>query len=258
MSKLSITLLFIGLSLLVVCDGSPLSDENSEPDEIDTTGWSGFSLKLINQCKQNTGSNAAFLAVLESVEKTVTCVSQFDTVRQNLKIDFFQMTNATREAFFTKYCPKARPFLSCFDGALASLRPCLKEREFNFVKTFIESIPETVHLACKNDGEILFQLRDETRQECFRQRFEQLSMCADVAKRTWNFDLDFSELMQGHCSIITDYRECAKEQLDACNLSDIISIYDVPMNAILGLTSCAKNKEEPKVETHQNNSTDEV
>ncbi|ETN67917.1 hypothetical protein AND_000254 [Anopheles darlingi] len=72
MSKLSITLLFIGLSLLVVCDGSPLSDENSEPDEIDTTGWSGFSLKLINQCKQNTGSNAAFLAVLESVEKTVT------------------------------------------------------------------------------------------------------------------------------------------------------------------------------------------
>ncbi|XP_035788744.1 uncharacterized protein LOC118465003 isoform X2 [Anopheles albimanus] len=115
----------------------------------------------------------------------------------------------------------------------------------------------------------MLEMKDETRKKCFAQEGKQISVCINTYTRSvlWNFLLPNMELpiiqwnyevTQDKCGTLTSYRQCLKEPLDACDLSDLISIYDVPMNAMLSLTPCANNKEELKVETHQNNSTDEI
>ncbi|XP_035788743.1 27 kDa glycoprotein-like isoform X1 [Anopheles albimanus] len=204
---------------------------------------------------------------MESLENDSRCVLKFDV--ESFKNDFDQLTNATRTAFFTKYCSEARPLVSCFDGVLVSSRPCVKESGFKVIQAFYDSIPKALDLVCKNDGEIIFKMKDETRKKCFAQEGKQISVCINTYTRSvlWNFLLPNMELpiiqwnyevTQDKCGTLTSYRQCLKEPLDACDLSDLISIYDVPMNAMLSLTPCANNKEELKVETHQNNSTDEI
>ncbi|XP_035788746.1 27 kDa glycoprotein-like [Anopheles albimanus] len=257
MSKLSVKSLFIGLSLLIVCAGSPLSHESSESNESVEPNKLDFFQKLREQCRNNTGSDDAFLVLMESFENVSRCVLKFDV--EGFKNDFDQLTNATRTAFFTKYCSEARPLVSCFDGVLVSSRPCVKESGFKVIQAFYDSIPKTLDLVCKNDGEIIFKMKDETRKKCFAQEGKQISVCVNTYARSaiWNDDWNY-ELTQDKCSTLTSYRQCLMEPLDACDLSDLISIYDVPMNAMLSLTPCGNNKEELKVETHQNNSTDEI
>ncbi|XP_050093888.1 uncharacterized protein LOC126576625 [Anopheles aquasalis] len=256
MSKWSVILLFIGL--FVVSDGSPLSHESSDSGEVDTTGYSSFTLNLQLKCKENAGSNAAFWAVMESVEKTSICLSEFKTVSENLKRDFNQMTNETRTAFFTKYCSAARSALPCFDDVQATLRTCLKERGFKILKVVYNVFPKALNYVCKNDGEIIYKLKDPTRHDCLTQKFDQLSECARTVKRNLNFDGDITELTKDQCSILTTYRQCLKDTMDTCDLSDIVSIYDMIMNPVLRLSPCANNTEEQKDESHQDNANNDV
>ncbi|XP_049546573.1 27 kDa glycoprotein-like [Anopheles darlingi] len=257
MSKKSVSLLFIVLSLLIVCDGTPLfaisagTNDSAEPTKPD------FFQKLGEQCRNNTGSDDAFMALMQSFENVSRCVLKFDV--ESFKTDFEQLTNATRTAFFTKYCSEARPLISCLDGVLVSSRPCLMESGFKIIKVFFESIPEALDLMCKNDGEIIFRMKDETRKKCFAQKGDQLQACVNTFTNStiWNDDWNI-ELTPEKCSTLASYRECLKDQMDACDLSDIISLYDVSMNAMLRLTPCGNNTEESTVETHQDKTTDEV
>ncbi|XP_050092220.1 27 kDa hemolymph protein-like [Anopheles aquasalis] len=255
MSKLIVTLLLIGI--LIVCDGSPLSHESSESNESNAPTKMDFLEKISEQCRNNTGSDDAFLELMESFENVSRCVLKFDI--ESFNTDFEQLTNATRTAFFTKYCAEVRPLVSCFDDVFDSMTPCIKESGFKVMKVFFDSFPETLDVACKNDGEIIFKLKDETRKNCFMEQGKQLSECVGkyMSSAIWNDDWN-SELTQDKCSILTSYRSCLMEPLDACDLSDLISIYDVPMNAMLRLTPCANTTEELRVETHQNNATEVI
>ncbi|XP_035794896.1 uncharacterized protein LOC118468184 [Anopheles albimanus] len=218
-------------------------------------GFSGLTLKLQTQCKRNSGSNTAFWAVMVSVEKTALCLSKIQNLKQSFKNDFFdQLTNATRTAFFTKYCSEVRSALPCFDDLQDKLRACLKDQVLNVVKAVFNSLPETVDFICKNNGEIIFKMKDQSRQDCLRQKFDQLS----EVKRNWNIDWDISELTLDQCSILTTYRQCLKDTMDACDLSDIVTIFDMIINPMLRLTPCASNTENSTVETYQTNSIDEV
>uniref|UniRef100_A0A2M4A7N8 Putative conserved secreted protein n=1 Tax=Anopheles triannulatus TaxID=58253 RepID=A0A2M4A7N8_9DIPT len=248
MSKLSDTLLFIGLSLLVICDGSPMSSESSESNEYEETG---ILKEIRKHCKSNTRSNVAFSEVMESADVTFMCIWNFDA--ENFVNDFNQLTNATRGTFFTKYCPKVRSLISCYGDMFAAVRPCLKEGKRNMVQALFDSIPETLDLACKNDGEIIFKLTDQKRQECFKLKADQMSACANTLKNNLNGDWEDSKLTPEQCSILTNTRQCLKDQLDACDLSDIIGIYDIPINAILPLTPCANYTQEPTVHLLDNN-----
>ncbi|XP_049546583.1 uncharacterized protein LOC125957735 [Anopheles darlingi] len=55
---------------------------------------------------------------------------------------------------------------------------------------------------------------------------------------------DVSELREDHCRKLNYVRECIKFQLDACELSDILKVFDVPINAMFGIMPCANLTEE--------------
>uniref|UniRef100_A0A087YUA3 Uncharacterized protein n=2 Tax=Anopheles darlingi TaxID=43151 RepID=A0A087YUA3_ANODA len=239
MSKLSVSLLFIGLALLAVWtgpgDGSPLSRESSESIETDNVGKMLQEIRA--QCIKNTGSDADFPKFMASVELAVVCLADFDT--EKLKIDFNELTNATRATFFPKYCDKLRSFGSCINISLIYMQPCLKSSAFQIAKALIDSIPEASNLACKNDGEIIFQLKDEERKECIMQKEDEISACFNTFKTDMNGIIDFAELKQDQCGPLANFRECLKDILDHCDLSDIVSVYDIPLNTILPLAPCS-------------------
>uniref|UniRef100_A0A2M4D190 Putative secreted protein n=1 Tax=Anopheles darlingi TaxID=43151 RepID=A0A2M4D190_ANODA len=250
MSKLSVTLLFVGLSLLVVCNGSPLPRESSESNE------SNESLEDIReQCIENTGSDADFPKFMASVEQAMLCLAGFDS--KNFINDIRHLSNATRATFFPKYCPKIRSLVSCIDGSLLGMQPCLDEDVFKIAEALIESIPDAVDLACKNDGEIFLKLEDEEHQECIMENTVQLSECVETLSTNFDNAIELFELTQDQCRELVIFRECIKEQLDPCDLSDIVSIYDIPMNAILPLTPCANYTQTPMVHLLDKNSVGE-
>uniref|UniRef100_T1DHR6 Putative secreted protein n=1 Tax=Anopheles aquasalis TaxID=42839 RepID=T1DHR6_ANOAQ len=253
MSKLSVSLLFIGLSLLAVCDGSALSSESSESDEHEVGGMLG---EVRKQCKRNTGSNAAFSVVMEALEKSMDCVADFDN--KNFKIDYNELTNASRGTFFGKYCPKLRSLVSCQDSMLAAVQPCLKKGTFNIVQAVYNSIPEALELVCKNDGEIIMNLKDPQRRECLEQKAQQISTCFYTFAEGRSRDFDFLELTQEECSSFTNFRQCLKNPLHPCDMSDFVSILDIPMNAILPVTPCVNHTEVQNVNLPENNTIVEV
>ncbi|ETN61237.1 hypothetical protein AND_007110 [Anopheles darlingi] len=212
----------------------------------------------------------------------------FDT--KKLKIDFNELTNATRATFFPKYCDKMRSFVSCIDRSLMFMELCHSSSTIHIGKALIESISAVSNLACKNDGEIIFH---EEHKECIMQKEDEISACFNTFKKIRNGIIHFTELTQDQCrssagnlerkkgdrcnlrvplqnateiiacdrsslSILTNFRQCLKDQLDHCDLSDIISIYDVPMNAMLRLTPCGNHTEEQQVGLIESNSIVEV
>ncbi|XP_049542590.1 27 kDa hemolymph protein-like [Anopheles darlingi] len=256
MSKLSITLLVVGLSLLVVCNGSSLSREPSEASDLDTSGLSGFAKRLFKECKKNTGAYDAFAAVMEAYHNSTICLTKFDA--QSFMVDLNQLSTETRTGFFSKYCSEARSLISCFDGVQASWRPCLQERDFNIMKGVVNSIPKALDFVCQNDGEIVFKLKDEQRQACFMPKIEQIRECVNTFESNWNYDWNAYELTQDQCSIITSYRQCIKDHLDACNMSDAIRIFDIVKDAFFLQTPCVNSAEKSKVNLIDKNTADEV
>ncbi|XP_049546566.1 27 kDa hemolymph protein-like [Anopheles darlingi] len=254
MSKLSISFFFIGLALLGVwtwpCDGSPLSRDSSESNETDNVGKMLQEIRA--QCIKNTGSDTDFPKFMASVEHSMMCLADFDT--EKFKIDFNELTNATRGTFFPKYCHKIRSFVSCINISLIYMQPCLESSAFQIAKALIDSIPEASNLACKNDGEIIFQLKDEERKECIMQKEDEISTCFNTFKTDMNGIIDFAELKQDQCGPLTNFRQCLKDILDHCDLSDIVSVYDIPLNAMLPLTPCANYTQTTMVHLLDNNS----
>uniref|UniRef100_A0A2M3YWB0 Putative secreted protein n=1 Tax=Anopheles nuneztovari TaxID=30067 RepID=A0A2M3YWB0_9DIPT len=248
MSKLSVTLLFIGLSLFVVCDGSPIgaSSESNESNEVDE-----FLTEMREMCKNNTGSDAAFPNFMQSVEKGMMCAASFDA--DNFMVDLDKLTNATRSAFFSNYCPKLRTVAACKDGILTGMKPCLESDDYNIVESLAGIIPDAVELICKNDGSIIFQMEDETRLECIATKIDELTVCATSVASTWNDDSDISELTPEQCSGLINFRQCIKEKLDSCQMSEILGIYDLFHNALFRMTPCAKNAAVPQLELVDNN-----
>uniref|UniRef100_A0A2M4BYK4 Putative secreted protein n=1 Tax=Anopheles marajoara TaxID=58244 RepID=A0A2M4BYK4_9DIPT len=248
MLKLSVTLLFVGLSLLVVCNGSPIgpSSESNESNEVDE-----FLTEMREMCKNNTGSDDAFPAFMQSVQQGMMCAAGFDA--DNFMVDLDKLTNATRSAFFSNYCPKLRTVASCKDGVLAGMKPCLESDDYNIVEALAGIIPDAVELICKNDGSIIFQMEDETRLECIATKVDELTACATSVASTWNDDSDISELTPDQCSALINFRQCIKQNLDTCQMSEILGIYDLFHNALFRMTPCQKNTAVPKLELVDNN-----
>uniref|UniRef100_A0A2M4BY19 Putative secreted protein n=1 Tax=Anopheles marajoara TaxID=58244 RepID=A0A2M4BY19_9DIPT len=257
MSKLSVTLLFIGVSLVVVCDGSPVSSESSESSESRETN---VVQKILNnvreQCIQNTGSDAAFDGFMLSYQMAWMCVADFDT--ENFKIDYGLLTNATREAFFSKYCPKGRTLASCLAGSLKVMQPCVEVAAFEMGDVLLRTIPQALDLACHNDGEIVFKLKDEQRKECMAQKADEISTCFNMLGNTGQYVIDFTELTQEQCSALTNVRQCMKDILKSCDLADIVNVYEIPIRAVLPLTPCVNQTEQQNVNLHENNSIVEI
>uniref|UniRef100_A0A2M4BXA9 Putative secreted protein n=1 Tax=Anopheles marajoara TaxID=58244 RepID=A0A2M4BXA9_9DIPT len=257
MSKLSVTLLFIGVSLLVVCDGSPLSSESSESSESNERNEVQQVLeKVREQCIKNTGSDAAFPDFMQSIERAMKCIADFDT--KKFKTDFHLLTNATRGNFFSEYCSKGRTLASCLAGSLMGMQPCLKVTGFEMGDVLLHSIPEALDLACHNDGEVVFKLKDEQRKECMAQKADEISTCFNMLGNTGQYVIDFTELTQEQCSALTNVRQCMKDILKSCDLAEIVNVYEIPINAILPLTSCLNQTEQQNVNLHENNSIVEI
>uniref|UniRef100_A0A2M4AC54 Putative conserved secreted protein n=1 Tax=Anopheles triannulatus TaxID=58253 RepID=A0A2M4AC54_9DIPT len=254
MFKLSVTLLFIGLSLLVVCDGSPAaarSSESNESNEVDE-----FLTEMREMCKNNTGSDEAFPNFMQSVEQGMMCAMSFDV--DNFVTDLEKLTNATRTTFFSNYCPKLRTVSSCKDGILTGMKPCLEADDFKIVEALAGIIPDAVELICKNDGSIIFQMEDETRLECIGSKVDELTVCATSVASTWNDDSDISELTPDQCSGLINFRQCIKEKLDSCQMSEVLGIYDLFHNALFRMTPCLNSTVVPQVELIDNNAIVEV
>ncbi|XP_049546568.1 uncharacterized protein LOC125957722 [Anopheles darlingi] len=255
MAKLSFTLFFIGLALLAVwtgpCDGSSLSRESSESNKTDNVGKTLQEIRA--QCIKYTRKNPdlSFRIYMRSVQWASECITDFDT--EKFKIDFNELTNATRGTFFPKYCDKLRSFVSCIDTSLMFMQLCHSPSTIHIGKALIESISAVSNLACKNDGVIIFH---EEHKECIMQKEDEISACFNTFKKIGNGIIHFTKLTQNQCSPLANFRRCLKDILDHCDLSDIVSVYDIPLNAILPLAPCS-NHTEHKVGLLENNSIDE-
>uniref|UniRef100_A0A2M4DQM8 Putative secreted protein n=1 Tax=Anopheles darlingi TaxID=43151 RepID=A0A2M4DQM8_ANODA len=256
MSKLSISFFFIGLALLAVwtgpCDGSPLLRECFAYKKSYRVGGRCMLEEIRAQCNEIARiSGMAFRLYMRSVHWALECMADFDT--KKFKIDFNELTNATRGTFFPKYCDKLRSFVSCIDRSLMFMELCHSPSTIHIGKALIESISAVSNLACKNDGEIIFH---EERKECIMQKEDEISACFNTFKKIGNVIIDFTELTQDQCSPLANFRRCLKDILDHCDLSDIVSVYDIPLNAMLSLAPCS-NHTEHKVGLLENNSIDE-
>uniref|UniRef100_A0A2M4BX87 Putative secreted protein n=1 Tax=Anopheles marajoara TaxID=58244 RepID=A0A2M4BX87_9DIPT len=254
MFKLSVTLLLIGVSLLVVCDGAVVFREGSDSNESEEVN--NILGEIREQCIKNTGSDAAFPEFMVSYQMAMKCIADFDT--EKFKIDYGLLTNATRGAFFSKYCPKGRTLVSCLSGSLMGMKPCAKVAAYKMADVLLHSIPEALELACHNDGEIVFKLKDERRQECRVQKADEISTCFNMLGNTPKRVFDVTELTQEQCSALTTVRQCMKDILESCDLAEIVNVYEIPIKAVLPLTPCVNQTEQQNVNLHENNSIVEI
>ncbi|ETN57887.1 hypothetical protein AND_010536 [Anopheles darlingi] len=235
MSKLNVTLLFIGLSMLVVwteaTEGDPFFRENYESNE--STEWARKETKRREQCIKNTGSDAAYTEYTESFYKFLSCSPR--QFQASLSDDFDQLTNETRGAFYSKYCARVPSVVSCLEESLMGMQPCLKQGTSQIAAAFVRSIPEAADLGCKNDGEILFQLKDEKRKECLNRKADEISICMSIFTERVS---DLSALTRDHCSIFKNVKSCVTRILKYCDFEDLVSIFDVSVNAMLGVMPC--------------------
>ncbi|ETN62935.1 hypothetical protein AND_005364 [Anopheles darlingi] len=241
MCKFSVTLLVIGLALVVVwtgtSHGSSLSRESSESNESNDS--TDMETKLREQCIENTGSYLTYEIFRKSLDKFYSCAPMH--LGSRFEEDFILLTNATRETFFSEYCPRVRPIVSCLEESLMGMQPCLKQGTLQIVAAFVRSISEAVALACKNDGEIMFQLKNEKHQTCMNDKAD------DIAHAIFTLTMslkDVSELREDHCRELNYARQSIKFLLGACELSDILKVLDVPINAMFGVMPCANLTEE--------------
>ncbi|XP_058125892.1 uncharacterized protein LOC131267131 [Anopheles coustani] len=116
-------------------------------------------------CRNNTGSDDAYIAVTEAIGTAVVCVMTSVDVK-NLISDVNTISNETRGTFFPKYCPQLKRAGSCLDDLVKAFSPCLHKYFLTNVLTLTGMYPDAVDLVCKTDGEIMFMLAEPKTKEC--------------------------------------------------------------------------------------------
>ncbi|XP_035791460.1 uncharacterized protein LOC118466368 [Anopheles albimanus] len=191
--------------------------------------------KFWTRCQNNTESDGVFMGAYRSVRMGDSCVRRMDF--EELWNDLQLTTNETRKTLFAEYCPQLRMFNICLSATVNNLRPCFNELENNITRELVSVLPDAVELFCKDDGEILFRSMDfSKRLECLRDWEANERDCFTIIKQF--LPIDTFLLTQEQCSIFTSFRQCFKDQMDACQMSAVLSIYNLFYDALFRSGAC--------------------
>uniref|UniRef100_A0A182KHE4 Secreted protein n=1 Tax=Anopheles christyi TaxID=43041 RepID=A0A182KHE4_9DIPT len=156
MAQIKATLVLLAiLAISTVTIASPrfARDADSSSEESAETGE--MMKEIQEMCRNNSGSDEAFVTLMESAQTTFTCfVGAIDM--DGFMSDLYTLTNETRSTFFPRYCPQLRTAYKCTNKLVNDFRPCLEEDDFTIVQALSGILPDAVDLMCKNEGEILF------------------------------------------------------------------------------------------------------
>lgn len=212
--------------------------------------------EIREMCRNNSGSDEAYVALMESMQTTMMCAMSAIELEQFL-IDIDVLSNETRSTFFPRYCPQLRTAGSCLGNLLKTAKPCLEEEDFVIVKALTGIYPDAVELICKNDGDLLFKLEEPKYKECIDKLSVDIMECfIPFASETDNWDI--SHLTQDQCSTLAGLRQCIKGKMDLCKTPDLINVYDLFHNTLFRMTPCRNYVPVPKVAMIDNNSINEV
>lgn len=251
MMKIRTTVLLLGVvALCAVTIASPLgkpadssSEESAESGE--------FMKELHEMCRNNSGSDAAFMALVDSAQSTMVCaVSTIDM--DTLMVDIEALSNETRTTFFPRYCPQFRKLFTCVDKFANDARPCFEEDDYTIVKALVGVFPDAIELICKDDGDILFKYDEPKYIDCFEKVSDSFDECLTFLNGTDDWDL--SQMNQEQCGQMTGFRQCLQDKMNICKAPDLIGVYDLFHNMMIRLTPCRNYVEVPKV--IQNNAID--
>ncbi|XP_050097049.1 27 kDa hemolymph glycoprotein-like [Anopheles aquasalis] len=191
--------------------------------------------KFWQRCQNHTESDGVFMGIYRSVRMGDSCVGRlkFEELWDDLQL----ITNETRKALFEEYCPQLRVFNICMNTIVDSLIPCFDDIENNITREFVSVLPDAVQLFCKDDGEILSGGGEiAKRLECVREREAKERNCFSILEQFK--PIDTFVLTQEQCSIFTNFRQCFKEHVDACEISAVMSLYDLFYNAAFRSGAC--------------------
>ncbi|XP_058123337.1 27 kDa hemolymph glycoprotein-like [Anopheles ziemanni] len=187
-------------------------------------------------CMNNSNSDDAFPQLMNSFQGTMMCVmTNFDP--QSFVMDLNGLSSETRTTFFSQYCPQVKSVSSCLDGPLNAAKTCLQEHDYKLLKAVVGIFPDAVDLICKNDGELVFKLKDPKYKECLDKINENVMECAaPFASQAQHWEV--SKLTKAQCGTITDLRQCLVRKLNACEAPDLINVYDLFHNTLFRMTPC--------------------
>ncbi|KFB50698.1 AGAP006275-PA-like protein [Anopheles sinensis] len=226
--------LFVALSVLALMAGAramfPPPEQSSSPEALH------FMTGIQKLCQNNSDSEDAFPTLMNSFQGTMMC-AMMNVDMQSFMMDFNVLSNETRATFFPRYCPQLKRAGSCLDGPLNAAKPCLQEYDFTLLKAMVGIYPDAVDLICKNDGEIVFKLKEPKYKECIDKLSENVMECAVpfvIQAQHW----EMSQLTRTQCGTITDLRQCLARKLTVCEAPDLINVYDLFHNTLFSVTPC--------------------
>ncbi|XP_058123341.1 27 kDa hemolymph protein-like [Anopheles ziemanni] len=248
------------LALLAVACAMPQADYDSSSEESAETGAFMRELMVLRtMCRNNTGSDEAYVALAEAIQTALRCAgTSFDF--ESFVSDIDMLSDETRTTFFSKYCPQLKRVGSCLDDLVKAARPCLKEDDFTIVKSLTGIFPDAVDLICKNDGEMIFKYEEPEYQECLKKLSDNVTECtvSFAAEREY---WDISHLTQTQCGTLSGLRQCIEGKLNVCQTPDLMSVYDLFHNTLFRMTPCrnhVSNVEKTKVTEVDNNTINEI
>uniref|UniRef100_A0A1Y9H2P7 DUF19 domain-containing protein n=1 Tax=Anopheles dirus TaxID=7168 RepID=A0A1Y9H2P7_9DIPT len=258
MARIRVCCAVVGvLALLIATNASPLPQTAvAAPESSEESGEiEGIMKEVQEMCSNNSGSDAAFLNLMESFQRTMVCsMSAIDL--DSFMSDIDSLSNETRTTFFPRYCPQLRTAYSCIDKLVNDFRPCLEEDDYTIVRAMVGILPDALDLMCKNDGELLFKFEEPKYAECFDKIGDSFNECTNTFLNGTD-DWDISHMTEPQCNTMTGFRQCVQDKMNICKAPDLISVYDLFHNALFRMTPCRNYVTLQKVEIIDNNAIDE-
>uniref|UniRef100_A0A182PK01 Secreted protein n=1 Tax=Anopheles epiroticus TaxID=199890 RepID=A0A182PK01_9DIPT len=243
------------LALSAVSIASPLSKASDSSSE-ESMEVGEIMKELQELCRNNSGSDDAFMRLMDSAQTSVTCFGgaiDFDGFISDLYI----LTNETRGTFFPRYCPQLRTANKCTEKLLSDMRPCLEDDDYTIVQALAGIIPDAVELMCENEGELLFKLEEPKYTDCIAKIGDNFDECFNTFLNGTD-DWDISHLTREQCNTVTGFRQCIQDKLNICKAADLIKVYDLFHNTLFRMTPCRNYVDLANVELLDNNTLNEV
>uniref|UniRef100_A0A182WCG2 Secreted protein n=1 Tax=Anopheles minimus TaxID=112268 RepID=A0A182WCG2_9DIPT len=248
-----IVLIIVYIRSHVVTIASPVGNPADSSEESAETGE--IVKELQEMCRNNSGSDAAFEQLQASGQLAMLCT--FSAVElEPLMADLDTLSNETRKAFFSRYCPQLRNAYSCVGKLVDDFRPCLEEDDFTIVQAISGIVPDAIELVCKNDGDILYKLEEPKYAECLDKVSDSFEECLGFFNNT--DDWDISHMTRDQCGQLTGFRQCLQDKLNICKAPDLIDVFDLFYNTLFRMTPCRNYVEIQKVIEVDNNELNSV
>ncbi|XP_049299369.1 uncharacterized protein LOC125772066 isoform X6 [Anopheles funestus] len=223
MMKIRTNILLLGV--VALCAVTIASPVDKAADSSSEESGETYVKKLQETCRNNSGSDAAFLELMESFRSATNCsVAVIDM--EGFMSEAKTLSNETRTTFFPRYCPQLRMAYKCSNKFVKDLRPCMEEDDFTLVKRIGYRLPYAVEQVCNNDGEILFQFNEPKYTECFAKVSDSFDECLTFLNGSMTRD---------QCPQLPGFRQCLEDKV---KLPEFISVYNLLNSTLFRMTPC--------------------